>query len=353
MPGLVKRTLLVGAAIQVLLFAIVFCPRVAAASTTGSVLTTSPVSINLSTAPGKTISTVLQAQNNSQQTETISVRLDKFKVQGSSGQPAIYTPPPADVSTSWVHFSPTSFVAEPGIWTKVTMTISVPPYAALGYYYAVLFTPNATVKALSANTNAVKGSNAVLVLVDTNSKNEQKQLHVTGFTTQKSLYEFLPAKFNITVQNSGNIHLIPQGDIFISRAKGGKTIASLSINSGQGNVLPNSNRQFQVQWSDGFPAFGLKRINGQIVSDSHGRPIQQLQWNFSSSLSKIRFGKYYAHMLLVYNNGVEDVPINGYVSFWVIPWRLIALFVCGLAAVIGLWKFLEKLVGKLRKRSRS
>jgi len=352
MPGSVKRNLILGTVLQVLLFTIVFSPKLEAASNTGSVLTTSPVAVDLSTSPGKPVSTTLQVQNNSQKAETVSVRLEKFKVQGETGQAAIYTPSRGDVSTGWVHFSKTSFVAEPNVWTNVTMTISVPPYAALGYYYAVLFVPNTAPSALPVNTNAVKGANAILVLLDTNSKDEQKQLHIANFASQKKLYEFLPANFTITVQNSGNIHLIPRGDIYISRTKNGKTIDSLDINSGQGNVLPKSSRQFQVQWADGFPAFQLKRINGQIVSDSRGRPVQELQWNFSSSLSKVRFGKYYAHLALVYNNGIEDVPVNGYVSFWVIPWKLILIIVFALAAVIVFWKFIKKLIRKLWKKIR-
>jgi len=348
MSGIKASSLLLGAIIGVLSFGIVFSTNAAAASTTGSVLTTSPVAVDLSTNPGKTVSTTLQVQNNSPKSETIGVRLEKFKVQGEHGQAAIYTPSATDTSTTWVHFSKNSFVAEPGIWTNVTMTINVPPYAALGYYYAVLFVPNITVSA-STDSNTVKGANAVLVLLDTNSKNEQKQLRIASFTSQKSLYEFLPANFTVSAQNSGNIHLIPQGDIFISRTKNGKTIASLPINSGQGNVLPDSTRQFNVQWADGFPVFQFKRINGQIVSDKKGNPIQQLQWNFSSSLSKIRFGKYYAHLALVYSNGNEDIPVDGYVSFWVVPYKLITLIVLAVAAVIVLWKFIKKLIRKLWK----
>jgi ABC-type glycerol-3-phosphate transport system permease component len=36
----------------------------------------------------------------------------------------------------------------------------------------------------------------------------------------------------------------------------------------------------------------------------------------------LRFGKYTAKMLLVFDDGARDVPIEGVVSFWVIPWRL-------------------------------
>jgi hypothetical protein len=38
---------------------------------------------------------------------------------------------------------------------------------------------------------------------------------------------------------------------------------------------------------------------------------------------KLRWGKYTANLLLVYDDGTKDVPIEGTLSFWVIPWRLI------------------------------
>jgi hypothetical protein len=349
MSGLVKRALLLGIAFQLSFWslAVFFSPSISAAADAGTVLTTSPISIDLSTHPGQTATTSLQVQNNSTKSETISVKLAKFKVQGQAGRATIYTPSATDISTSWVHFSQNSFVAQPGVWTTITMNIAIPPYAALGYYYAVLFVPSTGAVNQQTDTNIVKGANAILVLVDTNSKNEQKQLSVSSFTTQKGLYEFLPVNFNITVHNSGNIHLIPQGDVYITRSKTGKTLASLPFNSAEGNVLPDSYRQFQASWTNGFPAFVQKRINGQIVSNSHGVPIQQLKWNWASSFSQIRFGKYYAHLVLVYYNGVADISVNSYVTFWVIPWKLILLVIFGIAAIIILWKQVKKLTKRL------
>lgn len=72
-------------------------------------------------------------------------------------------------------------------------------------------------------------------------------------------------------------------------------------------VLPDSSRTLTVNWSDGFP-----RRN----------EAGQLDWNLSD-LTKLRFGKYTAQLILVYDNGERDVPLEAFVSFWVIPWRLL------------------------------
>lgn len=312
-----------------------------AASVTGSDLTTSPVAVDLSVKPGQSISTTLQVQNNSPEPVNINVRLDKFKANGDSGQAAIYSPSKSDDSVNWVSFSRTSFLAEPGVWNSVVATINPPSNAANGYYYAVLFEPQ-TASSHGSSTNVIKGANAIFILLNANSGNEKRQLEVTGFTSQKSIYEYLPANFTVTVKNTGNIYVAPQGDVFISRKMNGKPLASLDINSAAGNVLPNSSRQFSVSWQDGFPVFVPKKINGQIVSSSNGQPVQQLQWNSSSSFSKIRFGKYYAHLAFVFNNGVTNETTDAYVSFWVIPWKMILILIVIIAAAVVIWRFFKK-----------
>jgi hypothetical protein len=309
----------------------------------GSVLTTSPISVDLSAKPGTSVSTTLQVENNSPQTETINVLLEKFKAEGETGKATIYKPAADDSSIKWVHFSQTSFSAEPNVWKQITVTVDVPSNAHLGYYYAVLFEPQKP--SISSNGKTIiRGANAIFMLLNTSSKSESenRKLVVSSFTSQKSVYEYLPATFNVTVQNAGNIYLAPQGDVFISRSKNGKPIATLPINSGQGNILPNTARQFSTSWSDGFPVFKTKKINGEVVSNSKGQPEMQLQWNASSSFSKIRFGKYYAYLALVYNNGTTDITSNATVSFWVIPWKLILIIIVIIVAIAFAWKALKK-----------
>ena len=313
----------------------------------GSVLTTSPIAADLSAKPGQSVSTNLQVENNGTVAETINVKLEKFKPLGNTGQATIYKPSSSDASVKWVNFSRTSFVAQPGVWNTVTATINVPDNATQGYYYAVLFEPQTgVVDTTKHETNIVKGANAIFMLLNTNSANETRRLIVTNFESQHSVYEFLPASFNISVQNAGNIFLAPEGNIFITRSPTGKTIDSLSFNAAGGNVLPNSSRVFQATWSDGFPVYQEKKINGEIVSGSNGQPIQRLVWNSNSSFSKIRFGKYYAHLAFVYNNGITNVTTNATVSFWVIPWKLILTIIVIIAAIIVGLRFLKKYTTK-------
>lgn len=341
---------LVGTTVSVgLLLAAVHQPAVFAVSG-GSAITTSPVAVDLTGTPGSAVTTNLQVENNAPNPVAISVKLRLFKASGANGQAQILTPSPSDPSISWVHFSKTSFTAEPNVWNNVTMTVNLPKTAAFGYYYAVLFAPGIDVKTPAQDVNTVKSANAIFVLVDAHVPNEKTQLSVSGYQADRSSHQYLPVGFSVRVHNSGNVFTIPKGDIYISRSPGGKTIDTLDINPGQGNILPGSDRIFHVQWGNGFPVYQLKRINGQIVADKKGRPVQQLTWDLSQ-ITKFRFGKYYARMVLVYNQAGRDIPVNGEVSFWVIPWGLILLAVAFPVVLILLWELSKKFIRVMKKKA--
>ncbi len=354
--SMIRSWRVIGVAAAVLLFttvAVVFPAPKAAAAEAAISLTTSPVTLDLVIKPGESTTKDLQLKNNSKVPVEINMKLQVFAADGDEGLAVITDPKPGDPSASWVHFSPSTFTAQPGVFNTVKMTIDLPKEASLGYYYVVVFQP-VIQSQTKPGTNTVKGSNAILVLVDTQSGTE-RQIEVADFSVSKKVYEYLPTTFTVNIHNGGNIYLAPIGNIFIGRDRDiTKTIAALDVNSAGSNVLPHSNRNFKVKWSDGFPVHKDKIVNGQPVADKSGKVIQKLEWNTSSSFSKIRFGKYYARLTLVYNNGKRVVPLTGIVSFWVIPWKfilvgLVILLLIGFALWMIIRRGIVRRIIKLRK----
>jgi hypothetical protein len=332
---------------------LLFRPASALAAT-GPNVTTSPVSVTLSTPPGTTTSTKLALRNNGDAPIGMTLQLDTFSADGSSGQARIQTPPANDASISWVHFSQTSFTTQPNAWSYIQMTINVPKTASLGYYYAVLFRPSISVSLNGANTNVINGYNAILVLLNAVTPNEHPQLQLAGFSTTRKINEYLPVTFSINIRNHGNIYLPPSGDVYISRTSSfSKIIDVMSINPGVGNILPGTNRIFSVKWVNGDPVFTPKELDGQPVNTKQGQPIYELKWSLAH-IHKFRFGEYYARLVMVYNNGVHDVAVTSVLSFWVIPWKLILAFVI-LVVILGIGlKLLKKrysLVKRTKKNS--
>ncbi len=315
----------------------------------GISLTTSPVVLNLPIRPGTAETRALQLMNNSAEPLKIDMRLDVFGAKGNSGDATITEPLPNDPSPKWVSFSPSSFIAKPGVWSPVKMTINLPTSASLGYYFAVLFKPD--IAGLpSAQTTLIRGTNAILVLVDTHTGNESRTLGISDFNVSQGLYEYLPATFNIRVHNGGNIYVEPTGNVYVSRNSDlTDTIAALDVNPGEGNVLPGTDRIFQVRWADGFPMYVDKQENGQTVRDVQGKPEQQLSWSFAR-FNKIRFGKYYAKVTVIYNDGTRTIPLSRVVSFWVIPWRLLLILLGALVVlVVGLGTIIRFVVSVPRR----
>jgi hypothetical protein len=332
---------------------LVLAPAQAAAAPGGTNITTSPVSLNLPIKPGTSTTNTLQLLNNGTVPIPITVSVQTFTAEGSSGLAAIKAFAPNDPAPSWVHFSETQFTAQPGVWKSIKMTVDLPSSAQLGYYYAVLFKPTVTTE-VGSKTNVLGASNAILVLVDSKSANEQRRLTLSSFDATQKRYNFLPATFNVTVHNVGNIYEPPRGVIYITRDNEfRKVISTLDINTTLGNVLPNSSRTLSVKWNSGFPLYKPKIVNGNQVTDTTGQPVQHLTWNFSQ-IHQFRFGKYYAHLDLVYNNGVQDIPIESSLSFWVIPWTLLLVVgVILLILIVGLgfigwllWKANRKLFSR-------
>lgn len=295
-------------------------------------IVTSPLPISLSGKPGSTLTTDIRIKNGGSTTEKLKVTLMKFSAYGDEGKPAIADREPGDDYFDWVTFSPALFDAEPNEWKTIKMTIKLPPTAAFGYYYAAAFSRASEIKP-TGKQNVLLGSTAVLVLVDAKVPNAKRSAEILSFTSNKKAYEFLPTVFNIKVRNNGNVHLVPTGNIVISR--GNKEVARLTVNAASGNVLPESNRIFTAEWDDGFPSYGDRTVAGKTVLDKNGKPQKQLQWDLNK-ISRLRFGRYTAHLIMVYDDGSKDVPLEATVSFWVIPWRLLGLMLVILLIPAGI-----------------
>lgn len=283
-------------------------------------IVTSPLPINLHATPGTTVTADIKVKNGGTKTENLKVTLMKFSAYGEEGKPSVQDRGKGDDYFDWVSFSPSTFDAAPNEWVTVKMTITLPKTAAFGYYYAAAFSKASKPVVADTKQNVLVGSTAVLVLVDVQVPGANRTANIASFTADKSFYEFLPSTFTVKVHNSGNVHLIPTGNIFISR--GGKNVATLEVNGPSGNVLPNSNRIFTATWSDGFPVYTTKTVNGKVVLDKNDKPVTSLSWDFSKA-SHLKFGHYTAHLVMAYDNGSRDVPLEATVSFWVVPVRLV------------------------------
>lgn len=340
MTDRLRRTLQ-GVSVGILMAGNIFFPAAAGAAESKPLnLVTSPLPISLSVTPGTTVTTDLRIKQGGAGTEKLKVSLMKFAAFGTEGKPRLVDRGPGDDYFDWVKFDKVTFDAPSNVWQTVKMTINVPKSAAFGYYYAVVFSRAGDDQAPvgeSAPTAAYNGGSAVLVLMDAKVPNAKRELSLVSLTATHRLFEFLPAGFDVKFKNTGNVHLVPHGNLFIMSGK--KQVASLDLNNAQGNILPKSVRNFALEWQDGFPHLEKVTEDGKVKMDKNNKPVMHLVWSNGGAGSTevtphLRFGKYTAKLFAVYDDGNKDVPMEASVDFWVLPWRFL-LVVLAIILLVG------------------
>ena len=324
-----------------------FLPVVSRAQSNGLSLLTSPLPILMKTTPGVPVTTDIKLRNTGTGEETLKVTLMKFEAYEDTGKPALMDPEPNDEFIKWVKFSEDTFKVAPGEWKTIQATITPPKEASFGYYYAFVFSRANENLTDEERRTALNGGTAVLGLLDVDVPGAKKEITLDKFSLDQSVYEFLPATFKVTLNNKGNVHAAPRGNIFIDKGSE-KDVALLEVNKEKGNILPSSKRTFEVQWTEGFPGYTPKIVDDKEVKDEKGNTVMELKWDFKDA-SKLRFGHYTAKILMIYDDGTHDVPLEGEVSFWVIPWRIIGGGLIILIFIgLGLRSMLRGMFGKMK-----
>ena len=82
-------------------------------------------------------------------------------------------------------------------------------------------------------------------------------------------------------------------------------------------------------------------IDGQPKLDNKGKPQQHLVINWDR-LTSFRIGRYDANLLLIFDNGTKDIPLETNLSFWVFPYKLVTGMLVGLIIIVLLVRFVIK-----------
>lgn len=298
-------------------------------------VTVSPVFFDLAANPGDTVSDKIRIRNNT--SSPIPIKLEVKRLTGDLTGNLSLKQDKNDYTLSWIKFSQDSFIAKPLEWTEVTFTVNVPKDAAYGYYYTITFTQDNT-NPLAKTGVSLTGAVGIPILLNVRKEGAKSDAKILEFSTKNFISEYLPADFIIKVENIGNVHIKPHGNIFINDGRS-KDLAVLDINPGLGNIIPNSARIFTASWTDGFLVRQPVVEDGQVKLDKNGKPLETITINWNK-LTSFRMGKYTANLLLVFDNGKRDVPLEATTTFWVFPWKALILIGISLIVIILLIRFL-------------
>ena len=306
-------------------------------SNDGFALQVSPSPIVENIKPGETTSVEIVIRNTAAHPEDLKMGLRSFTVN-DGGEVKLNVELPKEVS-AWVSFADPLFTVEAGKSFVERATFTTPLDAGFSYSFAIMVSRQKPTAAVPGKP-AIEGSVAIFTLLSVDKPGATRKVDVLQFSSAKHVYEYLPATFSLKLKNSGNSILKPAGTIFVQRTENAvNPLASITLNENGAYILPDVSRNIDANWDSGFPYF---------KTNPNGK--KSLQWNLSS-LDKFRIGRYYAKAVVVYNDGVRDVPVNAVISFWVLPWKLLlGALVLIILAIVGFYTTIHKTALLARKK---
>ena len=158
---------------------------------------------------------------------------------------------------------------------------------------------------------------ALVLLTVSGNINEAGSLLEFNLSDPKPFYDHLPVGLSVLFQNSGNVHLKPQGQITITNILG-QVSDKIPVNnedSGK-NILPDTSRHLDTVWT-----------RGAIEVRDNGF------WDkLNNEISNFALGRYKASLDLGY--GTQGKTAGASLVFWVFPWQLIlVLFLTALILI--------------------
>ncbi len=307
-------------------------------------VTVSPTFLELTAKPGKTLNQSLKLRNNTDKIITIT---PEIKIMGGDERGELTIKEKKEDYLDWMKLSNDLVNLKPREWTTVNFTIDIPENAAFGYYWALTF--SAVDEKVNTKTGAtLTASLAVPILLSVEKDGAKTEGKFAEFKTDSFYYEYPPVRFTTVFQNLGNVHIRPQGNIFIKDFLG-KTVSTLNINEAQGGILPNLNRTFESVWNDGFITYEPKIRDGVEVVGSDGKPETEMKIHYQKLLD-LRIGKYTATALVLVSGADRDYTYEKSVSFFVFPWKVIlALIVIVIFVGIGLFTTGKSIIRKTKR----
>jgi len=279
----------------------------------GQALEIAPPVLILTADPGQTINSVINLRDVSRSPLIVTNQINDFVANGEDGIPKIILDNneqsnPYSIK-SWINNLP-ELTLQPKQIVKLPITIKVPTSASPGGYYGVIrFT--ATPTELKSTGVALSASLGALVLLKVNGA-VKESLSIESFTASEdgksgTLFESAPLMFIDRFKNTGNIHEQPTGQVTITDMFN-KKIAALNVNLPQSNILPQSIRKFE------------QPLDSSVIGN------------------KMLFGRYTANLKVTY--GANNQVLTKSISFWVIPYRLIAVIIAALIVIFLVLFFL-------------
>jgi hypothetical protein len=253
----------------------------------------SPAIFELVLEPGVEKSTKIFVHNNTDSPIPIKAQVLNFIPSESLSELTKEQLQVFDAST-WFEVEPYDFILQPETYQEVLVKVNPPEDAQPGGNYAtVFFQPLLADNLISAQNTYVTAKIGVLALLKVKG-DIIESAQVKDFTASPKA-PFGPTEFNITLENTGNIHLLPTGTIAVKNMFN-KEVGTFDLKPSI--VLPHTGKNFSAEWDQ--------------------------RWIL---------GKYTASVQITYGSDPVTL-IEDEIIFWAVPWLFIITVVLPLTMLL-------------------
>jgi hypothetical protein len=269
-------------------------------------LSIDPFLIEVNASPGDIVTRTITLTNTTNEPLDFIASINDFVPNGTTGQPLflgtnVDADPKFSLSQWIVITKQPQFIIPSNGSTTVEFTITIPASVEPGTHYGgILFgrppgSPDATGSAVQLKAGAI-----ILVKLG----QSQESIEIEKLSSDKKIYWGGPINFTTILSNLGNVHSKPKGEITIKNIVGA-LITQLPINRDANIVLPESKRDFNVQWHQHYA-----------------------------------FGRYVAEEVIYYGN--PKLELRRSVIIWVVPIKQIIVTVVALALLALVMRWIKK-----------
>lgn len=161
----------------------------------------------------------------------------------------------------WVTLSQREVLILPQQTVTIPFSVTVVEDAAPGGHYAAILVGTKP----PARTNEaaqVQTAQFVTALIFVRVSGDVVEAgNIREFTTTKTINPEPDIQFDVRFENTGNVHLQPQGDITITNMWGSERgVIPINYQTHFGNVLPNSIRKFSFTWTGEKSSYDIGRF---------------------------------------------------------------------------------------------
>lgn len=267
--------------------------------------------------PGEVYSDEIVFWNLSQDGDTYRVYVSGFQqIENQPGTAIILTPEDDAIAaysaSKWFSVEKETIYLEPSKNIKLKYTIEVPEDATKGEFNAEIFLiseSDVQQNITAAFTSLAAGTPFLIQIGEDFVENAE----LLRFTTDKKTYEKIDVNFLTKIQNLGDTHITPTGEIIIENIFR-QEVARVPFNKNNQSLLRDNIGNYEDYWD---------------------------QSSYLSPNKAIALGPMKAKLLVTYRTFQPGFAVlNGEASFWIIPWKIIIaiLLALVLAIIIRTWK---------------